>query len=292
MTGNGEYLLEKVVERVGDLPAMPAIVAEVLHLTDDPYSGMGQMSEAIQRDPALTAKILRVSNSPYYGMRRYVGTLKLALVILGMREIRNIVLGISLFDALRDESTEALLASDFWHHATRVAAFSKKLGSRLELGMQGEDFIAGLIHDIGKLVLWRQLPGTYVALFRASRGNREELRTLEKKHLGFTHADAAAVLGIRWNLPESLTDAVWAHHPGSKPLSKTKDPKLAAIVRIANLAAEQKPSAPADETLLACSDEEAWGVLSSSPKPIGDCERQEVLKGFFAELSETSEPFF
>ena len=86
---NLEKTAEKLLANVGDLPAMPEVVSEVLRLTDDPDTAMAQVSDVIQRDPALTAKILKVSNSPYYGMKQYVGTLKLAIVILGVREVRN-----------------------------------------------------------------------------------------------------------------------------------------------------------------------------------------------------------
>ena len=117
--------LEQIIERVGDLPAMPKAVSRALALTDDPDVDLSEVADAIQTDPALSAKILRISNSPYYGMRQYVGTLKLALVVLGVREIRNIVLGVAVFDALHTRKTESMLAVDFWKHSFEVAAFSK-----------------------------------------------------------------------------------------------------------------------------------------------------------------------
>jgi HD-like signal output (HDOD) protein len=135
---------------------MPGVVAEVLRVTGDPDVAVGEVSSVIERDSALTAKLLKVSNSPYYGMNQVVGTLKLALVILGVREVRNIVLGISVVDSLKDSSTERLLDQlDFWDHSVKVAGFAKKLGTHLRLNLQGEDFIASRLHDIGKMVLWR-----------------------------------------------------------------------------------------------------------------------------------------
>ena len=92
--------VEKVVAKLGDLPAMPDVVAGVMELTADANVAVSEVSALIERDPALTAKLLKVSNSSYYGMRQVVGTLKLALVILGVREVRNIVVGISVLESL------------------------------------------------------------------------------------------------------------------------------------------------------------------------------------------------
>jgi len=99
---NTDKNIEKIVAQVGDLPAVPKVVGDVLSMTEDPSVPMARVGEVIQRDPALTAKILRIGNSPYYGMRQYVATLKLALVILGAREVRNIVVGIAVLDTLRN----------------------------------------------------------------------------------------------------------------------------------------------------------------------------------------------
>ncbi len=286
--------LDKVVARVGDLPAMPEIVAEVLRLTEDPNTALSEVSDAIQRDPALTAKILRVSNSPYYGMKQYVGTLKLALVILGVREIRNIVMGISVFAALRDEYTAVLLAQDLWRHSVMVGALAKKLATHMELGLQGEDFIAGLLHDIGKMVLARQLRAVYAQVdTKARTAPSEPLFALEARELGFNHAEAGAALACRWNLPSTLVDALWLHHPNeSRPLSDAKDAKLAALIRIANLAAHEDNWEDPDNLPAACQDGEAWQVLASVGGPESMVERRELLAGFTRDLKAAPVPAF
>jgi HD-like signal output (HDOD) protein len=279
MTSALESRLERILSRVGDLPAMPATAAEVLRLADDPDTDMNQIGDALQRDPGLTAKILRVSNSSYYGMRQYVGTLRLALVILGVREIRNIVLGVSLFESLRDDATESVLKQDFWSHSFSAASVCKELGSKLKLKLQGEDFIAGLLHDIGKLVLCRQLGDKYAKLYRKANGDQGRVLILEKEELGLTHADAGAALCAKWNLPKTLSDSIWFHHPAEEiKLAAAKDPQLAAVVRVANLALHDNLTAPDDSAdSMACSDAEAWEVLQFAPAPIAMDERRLFL---------------
>ncbi|MBI4556527.1 MAG: HDOD domain-containing protein [Candidatus Hydrogenedentes bacterium] len=285
--------LERVVSRAGDLPAIPEVVADVLRLTSDPTTAMAEIGETVQRDPALTAKILRVSNSPYYGMKQYVGTLKLALVILGVREVRNIVLGISVFSTLQNDRMEHLWVQSLWNHSVTVAALARKLGSHLKLPMHGEDFIGGLLHDIGKMLLWRQLGKSYTEVYRQSGGASEKLCAAEEAKFGFNHADAAAALARYWNLPETLADALWYHHTTEEALlAKAKDPRLAAIVRIANLAAHDRFSEDISGGHQSCVDEPTWRLLDKTTNPIESDDRFLVLSGFKAELSATPAPAF
>ncbi|HOE65818.1 MAG TPA: HDOD domain-containing protein, partial [Candidatus Hydrogenedentes bacterium] len=230
--------LQKIIDKVGDLPAMPSTVAEVLRLTQDMSVGMDEVSAVIERDAALTAKILRISNSSYYGMRQNVGSLKLALVILGVREVRNIVLGISVFDTLHDDNADTLLAANLKEHSLLVAGLAKKLDSEMRLNFQGEDFIAGLLHDMGKMVLLNKLGEKYLNIVRVATYSNQDLCDLERDAFGFSHAEAAAALAAVWSLPASLADALRLHHytPGES-LEDAKNPKLAAVVRVANNAA-------------------------------------------------------
>jgi putative nucleotidyltransferase with HDIG domain len=284
--------LDQVIERVGDLPAIPEVVAEVLHATDDPMVDMSDVTEIIERDPAMTAKILRISNSPYYGMKQYVGTLKLALVILGVREVRNIVLGVSVFDTLKDGKHNKLIPESFWTHSFLVGGLSKQLAQTMRLGMHGEAFICGLLHDIGKLVLLRQMTTPYAKLLEASEGRSESLCDAEMSQYGFTHADAAAALAEKWNFPKTLADAIHLHHPARDvSLTAAKDPKLAAVVRLANSAVREDLGATEGPSP-ATADSEIWTVLSTAPAPIESADRRRVLVALIDELKDAPAPQF
>lgn len=285
-----QQTLDRVISRIGDLPALPGIVSEVLNMTEDPMVAMSQISDSIQHDPALTAKILKVSNSSYYGMKQYVGTLKLALVILGVREIRNIVLGVSVFESLSDRKVDALVARNFWEHSVRAAGFSKKLGAALALGLQGEDFISGLLHDMGKLVLLRQSRLAYTRVFKASGGCSEPLCSLEINTFGFDHADAGAALAAYWNLPQTLADAIWCHHGSAdRMIRNAKDPTLAALVRIANRAAREDFAEADAPPGLSCADEEAWTELHTARAPSEASARRRLLAALVKEFDERAE---
>jgi putative nucleotidyltransferase with HDIG domain len=220
-------------------------------------------------------------------MRQVVGTLKLALVILGVREVRNIVLGVSVVDTLRDSTSEVLLNQHgLWRHSVFVASVAKRLGMYAQLSMQGEDFVAGLLHDIGKLVMWRQLERQYRELMLRASRSKAPLHVLERETYGFDHADVAAALASAWNLPESLRSALLNHHDGpGRDVTRAKSPRLAALVRIANLAWYDDWSSESPEDLKSCT-ERSWALLESDERkfPLGD--RREQLMGFVHALEE------
>src|SRR5690606_24057733 len=109
--------LEKVVARVGELPAVPEVVTEALALLDNPAAEMNEIAAVIEKDPALAARILRMSNSPCYGLKRQVGSVQLAAVVLGTRELRSIVIATSIYGAAVRGLTESPLAHDLWRHS-------------------------------------------------------------------------------------------------------------------------------------------------------------------------------
>lgn len=282
-----EVSLATVVSRIGELPVMPEVIREVMELTSDPNVAVSDVTRVIEKDPALAAKLLKISNSSYYGMRQVVGTLKLALVILGVREVRNIVLGVSLLDSLRDSSTDVLLNQHgLWRHSIVVGSLAKRLGLLAQLSMQGEDFVAGLLHDIGKLVMWRQLEQDYRKLTLKADRRKAPLHVLEREAYGFDHADVAAALASAWNLPESLRSALLNHHDGpGRDVARAKSPRLAALVRIANLAAHDDWSLESPEDLMSCT-ERSWSLLESDDRKFSLTERRDHLCSFVYSIEE------
>lgn len=265
---------EALIGVAGDLPALPAVVAEVLRVTEDPMSSTSDVSRIVQSDPAMTAKVLRVSNSSYYGMKQYVGTLKLALVILGVRQVRNIVLGISVFETLNGHSDDVRIAQDIWNRSLHTAGICKKLCEALGLAFQGEEFIAGLLSDIGIMGLLRKDPGNYRSTYESLGDNLELLRQAEQAQFKFTHAQVAEAMAAQWNLPQTLTDALGMQYPREgQSLANARDPKLAAVLRIARaLNSRQEGGIEA-----ALEEEEAWAALDGARNPVTREERPGLL---------------
>jgi len=275
--------IERVLDRVGELPAMPGSVAEVLNITNSPDVEMSDVSKIIEKDPALAAKILKVSNSSYYGMKQFVGTIKLALVILGVREVRNIVLGISVFDTMKGADVSMQVVQGIWDNSLHIAGLSKRLTGQLQLGLQGEEFIAGLLADIGKMIMLRELEGEYLRMLKATQGNPQRLLDEELNNFGYTHADASTALAIKWSLPTPLADALWSQYPHpERPLADAAEERLAAVIRLARLANEDDFAS--NQAAVSTLDAETWAILDNAKCPIAPDQRRATLSSLKDEV--------
>jgi HD-like signal output (HDOD) protein len=192
--------------------------------------------DIISPDISLTAKILKIANSPFYGLSREINSLQHALTILGFKEIRNLVLSTVVFDSFKNIKENAKFdINEFWKHsfvcgitANIIAAELKKAGN--------EFFVAGLIHDIGKLVIYITLPTEFFKLIEATGPLELKYMTFqtEKEILGITHDEVGMSLLQKWNFPKELSAAVGFHH---YPQKADKDSLLTFVVHTADILA-------------------------------------------------------
>lgn len=204
--------LEIRIARSENLPVLPQAVSAVLRLVDDPTSTPRQIERAVERDPAITAKVLRVANSAYYGGNR-AATVGRAISFLGLNAIRSLVVSVAfqqMASVMRDGSSFSRL--EFWRHSLAVASGSRLL-ARTKLPLKAEElFCAGMLHDLGLLVLERFMPDDLDAAVSAARQTGQRLHTMERLQMGFCHAEAGGLLGERWNLTPLMRRAIRFHH--------------------------------------------------------------------------------
>jgi putative nucleotidyltransferase with HDIG domain len=219
------------IKKINDLPTLPGIAAELLRMAHDPRSSMPQLSSIIERDPALSAKVLKVVNSPFYGMRQKIGDLDKALVILGMREIVNLVSGLLVFKTFSKHHGPSFDRRAFWLHSAACAVISRSIALRLKCRFAGEDFVGGLIHDIGKIVLDQFAHEDFMRAVDLAEVQRVPLYQAEEEVLGISHAQVGEWLAMTWGLPEALIEVIAEHHcvelAGNQPV-------LVATVHVAN----------------------------------------------------------
>jgi HD-like signal output (HDOD) protein/GGDEF domain-containing protein len=206
-----ENVLQPLVERARDLYSLPAVAVEVLQLTNQPDVDVAALKACVERDPALTGKLLRVVNSSMFGLSREVTNLNQALALLGVKPLKLLVLGFSLPKNLY-AGVEGETLSHYWRYTLVKAVAARELAQAF-WGQAGDDaFIAGLLQEIGILVLVQELGEPYVDFLNGVRRQGEDLTTLELETLGFDHAILSARLLDHWNLPSLLVDAVAAPH--------------------------------------------------------------------------------
>jgi len=198
-----------------NLPTIPAVLSRIITLVEGEMTNARHLVDVIERDQALTGKILRLANSAFFGQSRRVATIPRAILLLGFSTVRNLALGVKVWDTLAGGVAKKRL-EDLWVHSVSVAVATKLLSARLCDGDPDEGFTAGLLHDVGRLVLAARFKDAY---WSAVEGDgTTPVDEIERSHFGVDHAEVGSWLFEAWNLPPGIVEAVRRHHdPDLKP---------------------------------------------------------------------------
>lgn len=225
--------LSKRIRVAGGLPVFSETLQQVLELIHSDSASMPEVAKAIEQDPSLTGRVLKMANSAFYGLSQQVSSLNLALVLLGVRNLRNLTHGIGFLEILGDgEGPTIYPRPGFREHCVRCGRATTLLAKLHGFSADGEEFVAGLIHDIGQLVLLR----AYGDLVE-ERGSElvgktgESLMAAEREIFGIDHAEAGAWAAEGWQLPEAIVVSIARHHEVSKP----GEPALPSLVQAAEI---------------------------------------------------------
>lgn len=224
--------LDALVRQVRDLPALPDAVVRVMHLTDDPKSGIADVAKVLISDQALAARVLKLANSAFYGSSRRIATISEAVVILGMRTTRNLVMASGCQEMLENEvAGYCLPRGALLRHSLACASVAQALAKRVKYRGTEEAFVAGLLHDLGKVVMNLYLRDQFIQVLIQVAAGKMAYSEAERAVFSFDHAEAGAYLLERWNLPASLVAAVRYHHA---PLDAPGDSPLPCLVHVAD----------------------------------------------------------
>lgn len=231
MNANSVTARELVAENV-QLFSLPEVCLQVQALVNDPSASMEMIGKVVSQDAALTAQLLRMVNSAYYGFRARVDTLTRALSIVGTRELVDLTLALSVIEVFNRIPNELIDMVSFWRHCVFTGLLSQKIAARCSV-LHGERlFIAGLLHDIGKLVIYYNYPEVAARILVERRRGERDICLIEEDNIGVNHADVGGELLAQWQLPETLIDTVAFHHA---PERCERVPLEASIVHVANV---------------------------------------------------------
>lgn len=227
------YTLDELVTDAGVMFSLPEVALRLNEIVEDPNSTSADIGAVISQDPGLTIRLLQLANSPYYGVSREVETVSHAVTLLGAGRIRDLVLATAVTETFEGIPVDHITMEDFWRHSVYCAMIARHLGERVMKPRAETLFIAGLLHDIGQLVLYNRMPKQAHEAFLLALGGRGERdpQAAEREVLGFDHADVGGALAVTWHLPAVLQECAAKHHA---PDSAQAFPKEAAIVHIAN----------------------------------------------------------
>ncbi len=224
--------LDAIYGQIDALPSLPVIVNDVLEVTSDPESSANDLMKAILPDQSMCATILKIANSAFFGLPREVATIEKAVMVLGFDEVKNIVLGKAVFNSFKELNGLSLVVlEDFWDHSFSCGLAAKIIAERIDIS-PSQMFIAGLIHDIGKLAMLLTFPTIYSHLLKITDESWLQNCDKEKELFFISHDEVAHRILNRWLFPESLLEAVGFHH---RPHEAEVAPLLASVIQIANV---------------------------------------------------------
>jgi len=198
---------------------------EARRLADDPKTTVAQLARVIERDQVLSGKVLKIVNSPTYGFPGRIASIQNALILIGFNVIKSLLISAAVFEGASTGMP------DLWRHSTGCSIVCKELGRLLKLDNCDELFIAGLLHDIGKVITAVQLPEAYKEISRLAREEDISFFAAETRVLGIAHPHIGSWLLEHWNLPVNLRQALACHH---RPTAIKEYMTVASIVHLGN----------------------------------------------------------
>ncbi len=203
--------LRETIKNLEDIPSLPSVVAEVNKAIRNPRVNANSVGQIITRDQALSARTLKLVNSAFYGFPGRINSVTRAIIVMGFQRVRNLVLTASVLDNFKGRNA-AFDFSGFWRHSLGTAISAEILCKELALQETDDAFVAGLLHDIGKLLIALYAPETFEKVCKGIAGNNCLMLEAEERVLGITHAVAGAWLANTWQFPPKLTHAIRMHH--------------------------------------------------------------------------------
>jgi len=233
------------------------VLEEIEQALQSPQCNLSTIGDAIQKDPDLTARLLRLANSPFFGFANRLSTVSEAVSLLGIQQIQDMIVASSVLEQFKGVPDSFVNKESFWRHSLAVGITARLLAMERRLPKPDKFFVAGLLHDVGRLVLLSQGAEWARAVFELYQRERMLLRDAEKLTLGYDHQQIASELLQSWSYPPVLVQAVAFHHTPAQSAAKLE----AAVVHIADHLVNAMGIGSSGEHLVPPLDDRAWDTL-------------------------------
>ncbi|MHA4867852.1 HDOD domain-containing protein [Duganella sp. PWIR1] len=256
MSNDATLSYDDVVRTLDDLPSLPAVVMELLNSIDQDDIDISVLAKKVSYDQALTAKTLRLANSSLYGLQVKVTTIQQAITYLGFQTTRNLITAAAVTGCFVEGHCPGFDHKAFWRHSIATAACAKVLARQMRFN-QDYAFTAGLLHDIGRLVLVSCFPEQYAATVAYRAQHDCYLLEAERAVLGVDHVAAGLALAEHWNFSDTMRLAIGGHHDPEAPGAGF----LAAIIHVADAIVHALDLAQVQDDLVPPVSTVAWTAL-------------------------------
>jgi putative nucleotidyltransferase with HDIG domain len=254
--------------------SLPGVYLRLSEVVSDPRASAADVGRVIAEDPGLTARLLRLVNSAMYGFPSRIETVSHAISIVGTAQLQDLALATSVIRLFARLPQQLVTMEAFWRHSVACGVISRSLATRRREANVERYFVAGLLHDIGRPIMYLQIPDQCRAMLTRSREARLPLFQVEQEDLGFDHSHVGHALLDQWRLPPALREAVAHHH---HPDRAQRFPVEAAVVHVADLLANALALGSSGESGIPALEPSAWDVVGLAPSVVEDlleeCER-------------------
>ena len=251
--------IERIIRRVDRLPTLPIIYTKLTRLLQAPNTTVQMVGNIIAEDQAIAVKVLRLVNSAFYGLPHKIGSLKHAIVLLGLNQVKNLVLATSTLQMFQEfKSAQAFDMKKFWEHSVGCAIAAKVLAETAHMANPDDIFSGGLLHDVGKLIHAIYLDEAFTNVINDVQENEVPMIESEKKILGYDHSYTGRELAARWSLSQGTIEMIAHHHLSDGSARMTKE---IAAVHIGDIICIALGLGSGGEKKVPVANTKAWDVL-------------------------------
>jgi len=233
------------------------VLQEIEQALQSPQCNLSTIGDAIQKDPDMTARLLRLANSPFFGFANRLSTVAEAVSLLGIQQIQDMIVASSVLEQFKGVPDKFVNKDSFWRHSLAVGITARLLAMERRLPKPDKFFVAGLLHDVGRLVLLSQAAEWAQTVFELYQRERLLLREAEKRVLGYDHQQIASELLQSWSYPPVLVQAVAFHHTPGQSVARME----AAVVHIADHLVNAMGIGSSGEQFIPPLEDKAWSLL-------------------------------
>jgi HD-like signal output (HDOD) protein len=261
----GNLTPKMLVQNVAGLVSLPDVCIRVCEMVDDPNCCALDIGRVISQDTSLTARLLRIVNSAFYRFPQKIETVSRAIAIVGNRDLRDLVLAAKISGIFEKMSTDLINMDQFWRHGIYTGVLSRLIAARCDVLHRERLFIAGLMHDIGRLIVSYKIPDLVREAMMQSIDQNIPMYRAEQNVMGFDHAQVAAELMKSWGFPESHQVAALYHHEPDLSHASTLE---CSIVHMADILSHLAETGTSDGSAFKEISKEVWSLTRMRPEMI------------------------
>jgi len=260
-TAEGFDLQQKIKQQEIKLPEIPTIVFELNEVIADPVASADDIAQVVNKSPSLASLLLKIVNSPFYGFPAQIDTISRAVAIIGTKEISSLALGICAVTMFKDIPRHIIDMPSFLKHSLACGIVARIVAAHKNIPQTEQLFVAGLLHDLGRLVVYQSYPDQAIQFLNRSLTGDKPLYDAESEFIGCHHTDIGKYLLRQWKLPLTLESNLFYHHNPSQADNQMQ----ATIVHLADIMVNALGFGTSGNHFVPCFDENAWEHLDLSP---------------------------